>query len=260
MKMKTLSTAFWLGLGVFAVGVNSVYASPATASGPDENKRFRLRESRQELFDQEEGYDDYDYYPVGEPQAITVWWVLFHNPQNCQAGPGNCDPFVDGPRRNVRTTVFYATGGVTDPYYGGSITLAGIAYTSRGIKDLTPPPNPTDINPVPPGTVEGRTFLGPDFDPEVLLVVRTHGPQAPDEADFLAQIMNFNDPLCGTGNNDCFDAQGVRFLQGEQGRKDVFDLSNGEAIGDHAFGFLNRQGDALQFVIQTKVDDGSFEW
>ena len=102
--MKTLSaTSLWLGLGVFfAVGVNSVFASLATTSDLDENnKRFRLRESRQELFDQEEGYDDYDYYlylpetpsykclkdhGVGERCTAAESWWLYHR-RGSSTGP-----------------------------------------------------------------------------------------------------------------------------------------------------------------------------
>ena len=65
--------------------------------------------------------------------------------------------------------------------------------------------------------------------------------------------MNFFEPLCPPGGDDCTEVQKVRFGANEQGEKAVFNIDETASIPG-AFGFLRRQGDAIQFVIKTKID------
>lgn len=182
-------------------------------------------------------------------RAVTVWWVIFHNPWKCAEGPGTCGE-ADFFTPAVKTSVFYATSGITDS--SGEICLAGSTYKTNGKSNLLPQPDPNDISPLSRGAW-GITFLGGD--PEILMVVRDHGPKSANEDEYLAQILNFNEPLCSNqgGPNDCNDVQFVKFLQGEEGKKNLLNFPGFPEPPEDAFAFLNRQGDALQIVIKTNI-------
>lgn len=130
--------------------------------------------------------------------AVTVWWVVFNNPEFCTAGAGGfrCGlgdllPFGGDPR--VASSAFYAAGHVI----GGSGQAGFGGYTS------TDGPNGEVL--WGPGLLSPRTA-------DIHFVVRSHGPAL---AEFLpGQIQSFgvacaNVPpeMGGGGPNTCMDVQ-----------------------------------------------------
>ena len=130
--------------------------------------------------------------------AVTVWWVVFNNPEFCTAGEGDfrCGigdllPFGGDPR--VDSSAFYAAGHVI----GGSGMAGFGGHTTTG--------GPTGEVLWGPGLVNARTA-------DIHLVVRTHGPAL---VEYLpGQIKSFgvacaNEPLelGGGGPNTCADVQ-----------------------------------------------------
>ena len=108
-------------------------------------------------------------------EAHTLWIAIFHRPEHCAAGPGQCVPSdLNNPR--VQGSLVYGGG-----YLVGPDGLANF----HGSLDVGPPPTGTEVN-VPVGLVNG---LRNARKAEIHLVVRNHGEVAIGEA--AAQLTTF---------------------------------------------------------------------
>lgn len=210
--------------------------------------------------------DDY----LNGSHAVTLWWLIFNNPDECLSNPGapeQCgeidvfgeaylesvatsspDPSLISPNPNAKLAVIYATGGITDAR--GRISLAASAYRSAPDVPLSMGPNVVD----PLGL--GRALENPDA--EIHLVLRDHGRKAPD--DTIAQITNFLEPFCSdplllfySGRNTCQDVQFAVFGPGESGLDSVFAFGNPPKRIRHASAYLIRNGDMIQAVVATQL-------
>lgn len=134
-----------------------------------------------------------------EGDAVTVWWIVFNEPEDCITGQQTGGPFrcgeLDlgfGAPDAANTSVFWATGHVVN---GNNVTFAGYTTTDGPKGQIL----------WGPGLVNPRTA-------DIHFVVRTHGPALPE---FLPlQFMSFggacgNAPpsLGGGGPNTCEDLQ-----------------------------------------------------
>ena len=128
--------------------------------------------------------------------TMTVWWVVFNNPEDCGGGGGDCGmPDLFDP--NVETDVLYADGMVVDE--DGQASFAG--YLEIG--ETTGTVNPLlGVEPVGLTNPEGA---------DVHLVVRSHGPTV--EGQIAAQIGSFaggcvdfmEPPAVPTAAGECAD-------------------------------------------------------
>ncbi len=204
-------------------------------------------------------------------RSVTLWWVIFNNPDACNADPGGIeqcgpvdvfgadflesvalgapDPSLIAPNTDSKIAVLHATGGRTEA--NGQITLVASIYKT-----------PSDValsidNAV---AVADPMGLGSGFssdEAEVHLVVRDHGRWS-SEAEFQ-QITSFLDPYCSdpnllfyAGDNICADIQFAIFAPGESGPDAVMMMGAGSEV-DGASAHLIRNGDALQVVLKTRV-------
>lgn len=135
--------------------------------------------------------------PAGD--AVTMWWVIFNNPEHCDGDPSspfNCaEP--DLFNEDVAASVQYAAGHVV----GADGRFGAGAHLSEG--DTT-------------GCVFGEGFLCAGLidarAAEIHLVVRSHGPKFPE---FMpGQIKSFHVACTpetsfglGDGPNECMDLQ-----------------------------------------------------
>ncbi|GAB4200633.1 MAG: hypothetical protein Tsb002_36870 [Wenzhouxiangellaceae bacterium] len=209
--------------------------------------------------------------PRGGPNAVTMWWVIYNNPDQCvtdpagpeQCGPvdifgqayldslaaGNPDPSLIAPNLAAGLGVIYATGGITER--NGKLRLAASIYRSdQASLDLG---GDQVIDPLGLGTAFH------DVNAEIHLVVRSHGNRVP--AGRITQITNFLEPFCSdpnlgfvSGDNLCQDQQVAMFASGESGLESMISLTGGGMLAN-ARAYLFRQGDALQAVVETRVRD-----
>ena len=205
------------------------------------------------------------------PRAVTLWWVIFNNPDACTANPGaleQCgavdifgapyldsvangspDPSLIAPNQASGVAVIYATGARTS--YWGKVRLTASIYRSEagGGLDLS---GPNSVDPL--GL--GRAFE--NVDAEVHLVVRDHGHRV--RGGLLTQITNFLEPYCSdpnllyfSGDNICADVQFAVFAPGESGKDAVFAFGNPPSKQRRSSAHLFRQGDMLQAVVETRI-------
>ena len=202
--------------------------------------------------------------------AVTLWWVIFNNPDACVANPGGAeqcgsvdvfgapflesvangtpDPSLIAPNTDAGLAVIYATGGVTS--YSGYVRLTASIYRSApGGLNLA---GSTIVDPM--GL--GRAFENPDA--EIHLVVRDHGARVP--GGVIEQTGSFLDPYCSdpnllyfAGDNLCADRQFAVFGPGESGADDVWNFGNPNTKQRGAKAILFRNGDMVQAVVRTRV-------
>lgn len=209
----------------------------------------------------------------GFSRAVTVWWLVFNNPAACTENPGGLercgpndvfgpayveslengapDPALIAPNLAAQIGVVFATGGTTNAQ--GWIRLVGAIYRSA-------PGGGLDIgsgNIVDPLAL-GRGYENPNA--EVHLVVRDHGKAHPNRTELRSQILNFLEPYCSDPNLDyfagpnlCRDAQFAQFAPGETGTDGVFEFHDPAHAVHGALAHLERNGDMMQFVIETQV-------
>ena len=206
-----------------------------------------------------------------QSHALTLWWVIFNNPDACLGNPGaaeQCGPvdvfgqdFLDSvaegapnpgllaPNLASEIAVVYATGGATDPRTG-RILMAASIYRTDTEQDLG---GSQVVDPM--GL--GKTLTSRDA--EIHLVVRDHGRV--DQDGLIAQISNFLEPYCSDpvllfegGDNTCRDIQFAIFAPGETGQDSVHRMHNGSTMYRSA-AYLFRQGDVVQAIVDTKVRD-----
>lgn len=168
-------------------------------------------------------------------EALTLWWVVFNNPEACD---GACDG-TDLGNPAVEPSVLYSSGRVAAR--NGRATLVGSVYEAkRGYQDEI---------------IAGPGLIDADK-AEIHMVVRSHGPRI--RAIELEQITQFLDPGCTDlgGPNECRDVQFSIHLPGEDhSRSTVFwfpDLNDGAAVPG-ASANLFRDSDGLKMVLYTNV-------
>ena len=213
--------------------------------------------------------------PAHTPRAMTVWWVLFNNPENCLEAPPEdddddeikCGPldvfgsaFLEAQvagtpdlstieiNTDAGVAMLYATGGVTDE--NGNIRMQASIFKSSNT-NLTLPyaMDPMGL---------GITLTNPNA--EVHLIIRDHGTSVGDLAQTLADSDEYCDdpPFLWEGakqdatGNICSDFQFVTFAAGEAGTKNFVVAATGEKA-QKAKAHLFRQGDGLQAIIFTNV-------
>ncbi len=90
--------------------------------------------------------------------AVTVWWAVFNNPDDCEGGCNGAD--LSNP--DVNADVIYAAGHVV----GGNGTANFAAHLNEGDSGGSLFPQPS------PGLIDAETA-------EIHIVVRSHGPAIP---------------------------------------------------------------------------------
>ena len=207
--------------------------------------------------------------PRNGPSAVTMWWVIYNNPDQCitnPPGPEQCgeldifgqayldslasgapDPTLISPNLASELAVVHATGGTTTR--DGRVRLTATIY--RSDQDNLDLGGSQVIDPLGLGKAYHNT------DAEVHLVVRSHGRVVPSGR--IIQITNFLEPFCSdpnlgfvAGDNLCQDRQIATFAAGEDGLDGVTSLASGKLLSN-ARAYLFRQGDAMQAVVETRV-------
>ena len=205
-------------------------------------------------------------------RAVTLWWVIFNDPDECSANPGGMeqcgavdvfgeaflasiasgapDPSLIAPNLDAGLAVLYATGGITDAT--GGITLAASIYRSTGGQPLQIPNAGAIADPL--GLGSGLT----NQDAEIHLVVRDHGRRM--RGGETMQISSFLDPYCSdpnllyfAGENVCADAQFAIFAPGEEGSDAIVTATSAPEQVDGASAYLVRNGDAIQAIVNTRL-------
>ncbi len=204
------------------------------------------------------------------PRAVTLWWVIFNNPEQCVSNPGSVeqcgeldlfgqaylnsvgngapDPTLIIPNTAAAPGVVYATGGTTSRT--GRIRLVASIYRTAqgGGLNLT---GPSMVDPLGLGT----GLENPNA--EVHLVARDHGPQV--VGDVATQITNFLEPYCSdpllgwvAGDNLCVDVQFAVFAPSESGTDAVIGFANLAPV-PLARATLVRNNDMIQAVFDTRI-------
>ena len=208
--------------------------------------------------------------------AVTLWWVIFNNPNACLAAPlaqekcgavdlfgqayldsiaaGNPDPSLIDVNTAAGVGVLYATGGVTERR-NARVRLAASIYASPFAHlDLS---GPQSVDPL----LTNVGFINRNS--EVHLVVRDHGRVV--RGAIVTQITNFLEPYCSDpllgwqgGDNRCEDIQAAVYATDEQGKDAVYRLSDGQMLS-YASAYLFRQGDVMQAVVDTRIPDRRYD-
>ena len=204
-------------------------------------------------------------------RALTLWWVIFNEPDNCVTNPGAVEqcgevdvfgqPFLDSiangtpdptliaPNVDAGLAVIYATGGRTSRT--GRIRLVASVYRSA-VGEALNLAGPSLVDPMGLGRAFDQT------DAEVHLVVRDHGEAVDD--DLSTQILNFLEPYCSdpnlgwfAGKRTCADVQFAVFGPGESGTDAVYAFGDPATPLRRATATLVRNGDMLQAIVETRV-------
>ncbi len=130
--------------------------------------------------------------------ALTVWWVIFNNPDACAAPVCALSDFGTA---DVNVAVLHATGGVADG--AGDATFR--AFLPLGLIRL----NRTE-------TGRERHRFGAGLQnpkgAEIHMIIRTHGPASASVPERIEQMSTFGG-LCDPGPMDpCADVQAAIFL------------------------------------------------
>ena len=207
-------------------------------------------------------------------RAVTLWWVIFNEPDNCVTSPGSAiqcgaqdifgqdylDSIADGtpdptqiePNLASVPGVIYASGDITEK--NGRVAMAASIYRSPSAA------SGEALGPLGPGSVDPlglkTAFVNPQT-AEVHLVLRDHGRVIHGAA--IEQITNFLEPYCTDplllwdmgGDNLCQDVQAAVFAANQSGAANVFELANPDQIRGTAH--LLRNGDMIQAVVNTRL-------
>lgn len=204
------------------------------------------------------------------PNAVTLWWVIFNNPENCTFNPGGAEqcgsvdvfgqafldsiaagdpnPALIAPNLAAGLGVVYGTGDRTNRF--GRIRLVASIYRSPQQLSLGAE---TIVDPM------GLSRALDNPDAEIHLIVRDHGDVV--WWDLESQILGFLDPYCvdpllktGQGPNICADKQAAIFGAGQEGEKDVYTLDPVPKRVRGASATLIRNGDVVQAIVETRLD------
>ena len=125
-------------------------------------------------------------------ETYTVWWVIFNDPQSCDAGCGD-DDFKADPRRGD-PSILYATGKVIPNNANGAANFQA-RLGEEG----------------PPGQILFGDGLTNPAGAEIHLAIQGHGQPSTDEATLYEQTNRFKggwgNPPCDT----CANQQAVVF-------------------------------------------------
>ena len=208
-------------------------------------------------------------------RSVTLWWVIFNNPDACVANPGGAEqcggadvfgqafldsiasgapnPSLIAPNTDAGLGVLFATGGVTGE--NGRISLAASIYRSPEGGGLQLAAAESIVDPL--GL--GAGLENPQA--EIHLVVRDHGRRV--RRGELQQISGFLDPYCSdpnllyfAGSNTCADVQFAVFGPGESGPDDVYAFGATPEKVWRARATLIRNGDAVQAFVETRLRGG----
>lgn len=201
-------------------------------------------------------------------RAVTMWWVIFNNPDACTANPGGTEqcggvdvfgeafldsiasgvpnPALISPNVDAGLAVIHGTGAITNRK--GRVRMVASIYRSSEPLDMT---GAQTIDPMGLGTAYTDTGA------EVHLVVRDHGKVV--RSGRIDQITNFLEPYCSDpilladgGENICQDVQFAVFAPGETGKDSMIRFAD-QGMESGAFAYLVRQGDVMQAVVETRV-------
>ena len=199
--------------------------------------------------------------------AVTLWWVIFNEPENCVTSPeaavrcggvdifgekylesvanGAPDPGLIRPNLEAGLAVVYATGGITS--WWGRVRLVASLYQGESGEDLPDTVDPMNLN-------KALT----DSNAEIHLVVRDHGRRHP--RDYESQISAFLDPYCSdpnllyfAGPNLCQDVQFAVFAPDQDGDASVFSFADPTRPLRRARARLTRGAGTIQAIVETTL-------
>ena len=208
-------------------------------------------------------------YNDGARRAVTLWWVIFNNPDACVANPGGLeqcgsvdvfgaaflesiangapDPSLIAPNPDVDLAVIYGTGGKSN--MNGRVRLAAALYKTETGQPLNLPPS---VDPM-----GGKRGLE-NPNAEIHLIIRDHGMRARGD-NMIPQITAFLDPYCSdpnllyfAGPNICQDVQFAVFAPTESGKDVVRSFADGAPV-HKGKAFLLRDGDSVRAVVDTRL-------
>lgn len=100
--------------------------------------------------------------------AMTLWFIVFNNPEDCLGGPYNCSPLDLGPDGDAKGDFFLASGHVIGDSgkgnFGGHLNVGDVSGSEYAEM------NCPDTLECAPGLVDSRESL-------VVLAIHDHGPQ-----------------------------------------------------------------------------------
>lgn len=174
----------------------------------------------------------------GTKTAVTVWWVVFNQPENCASSPCSVDDlFVP----EVEGSAFNATGALVDA--NRKVRLVTALYETG--------PDFADIGPFTsliggPGLVDLQGA-------EIHIVVRSHGPAIEGQED--QQITLFLEPGCQDlgGPNECVDIQFAIHQPGMGMMSEVFRFED-DSVVTGASSKLIRGDGFVKLILMTRID------
>mmetsp|Transcript_14874 Transcript_14874/g.26608 ORF Transcript_14874/g.26608 Transcript_14874/m.26608 type:complete len:257 (-) Transcript_14874:50-820(-) len=208
--------------------------------------------------------------PPRAVRAITMWWVIIHDPGECMNPPDVGDflrtlPDIMAAAGGVNPaeiSIVHASGGVTDAK--GFVRLVSTIYKNAADIETEGTEEGPYVWGGPPMIGAPTTIGFKDDSPEIHLVIRDHGPPEKDPADLITQLTRFIDPFCEAlgGANVCIDIGTTAFpgnVNDNTSKRDVdvgpftaaADLGLGVESGSEAT--LIRVGDALQVVANINI-------
>ena len=199
--------------------------------------------------------------------AVTLWWVIFNEPENCVTSPeaaakcgavdifgqeyldsvanGAPNPGLISPNLESGLAVVYATGGITSPL--GRVRLVASLYQGASGEDLPDTVDPMNLN---------RTLTSSNA--EVHLVMRDHGRR--HRRDYESQISAFLDPYCSdpnllyfAGPNLCQDVQFAVFAADQDSDAEVFAFADPTQPLQRARARLTRGDGVIQAIVETTL-------
>jgi hypothetical protein len=174
-----------------------------------------------------------------EDTAVTMWWVIFNNPEFCTGGgPGVCG-VPDLRNEAVQTSLIWASGQRLER--NKPVSFAAALSPKSTLGDVPA------LAPFGPGLLDPRKA-------EIHVVLRTHGSLLPDLAQLNEQLSSFNG---GCPPNSCANAQVAIHRPAEadeSGRSssDVFAFSNHAVVPD-ARSTLTRRDNGVIAVVHTEL-------
>ena len=201
----------WMILGV-AAALLAVAASPALA-GNDKSTSgvFWFAEPEKlvgnsHLWRGDEGVRMlFKTSELGPREAVTIWWVVFNEPENCSAPCNEDDIFIDGDPTKGLNVAGIEAADIVAGYATGKVGSSG------GNVNLNATLGEGEIG---PEVIFGDGALLKDARrAEIHLVVRSHGPAKPGLEEI--QIGSFaggcevfrNPPAIPTSEGECADIQ-----------------------------------------------------
>jgi hypothetical protein len=173
---------------------------------------------------------------AGAQTAVTVWWVVFNQPQNCATTPCSLADLFEP---SVEASIFWATGALVPA--GGQVSFVASAYeTSAGFADVDPVTS-----------LIGGPGLGDSRRAEIHVVVRSHGEAL--EGLETRQITQFLEPGCQDlgGPNVCEDIQVAIHLPANA-LSAVFDFNTGVEIEGASSRMIRGDG-VVKVILETQI-------